>query len=117
MLLPVVVLVILWRWCGKTIDLIIQQWKGGWSSCGRRGWEEEDSLWVSSGEVGGKEPGRSGAAEVFFLFSFSSSFWDCWMEGVRVCVCVCCSAVQHTVINLKEYIRRSGGGVDRRRVG
>jgi hypothetical protein len=51
--------------------------------------EEEDSLWVSSGEVGGKEPGRSGAAEVFFLFSFSSSFWDCWMEGVRVCVCVC----------------------------
>lgn len=65
--------------------------------------EEEDSLWVSSGEVGGKEPGRSGAAEVFFLFSFSSSFWDCWMEGVRVCVCVCCSAVQHTVINLKEY--------------
>lgn len=57
--------------------------------------EEEDSLLVSSGEVGGKEPGRSGAAEVFFFSP--SSFLDGW--GVRVC----CSAVQHTVINLKEY--------------
>lgn len=54
--------------------------------------------WGGGRERVGAERSRGG-----FFFSFFLLFFLGLLDGGGSCVCVCCSAVQHTVINLKEY--------------